>query len=341
MLNISNHTKIFVYCPANHVTGGAELLHQLVDKLNNYALNAYIVYSNIDAKIPLEYSAYNIKTTDQIIDNEHNIVVIYEGILQKAFCIEKAQIVLWWLSVDNFYYCSTNFLSLRDYFTWKPSYGFYMLLRRVAILAIKQRNIFNTKSLQDIKKLDAVNCYQSEYAQNFLLNNGFVRLAPLTDYINSDFSSSNSTSKRENIVLYNPKKGYQFTKQIIKATPDITWKPLIGMSRSELINTFQSSKLYLDFGYHPGKDRIPREAAINGCCVITGLQGSARFFEDVAIPNYFKIDEQHTPISSIVARINDIFLNFEKYTIDFDYYRSKIKREETEFDYQIRNIFNL
>jgi hypothetical protein len=224
---------------------------------------------------------------------------------------------------------------------WKPFYGIKLLVRRIGALVIKQRNIFKVKSLNEIKNLDAINCYQSEYAQNFLINNGFNRLAALTDYINSDFNNFISDYKRENVVLYNPKKGYKFTKKIINATPEITWKPLIGMSRNELINTFQTSKLYIDFGYHPGKDRIPREAALNGCCVITGMQGSARFFEDVPIPNYFKIDERNTPISNIITKVNDILQNFDRYTIEFDFYRKKIKREEAEFDYQIRNIFNL
>ena len=34
MLNINNKTKIYVLCPKDSVTGGAELLHQLVHIIN-------------------------------------------------------------------------------------------------------------------------------------------------------------------------------------------------------------------------------------------------------------------------------------------------------------------
>lgn len=341
MLNVISTTSIYVFCPANHVTGGAELLHQLVDKLNNYGLNAFIVYSERNAKVPADYLNYNIQISDEVPDVNDNIVVVYEGCFEKAFNFSSAQIILWWLSVDNFYYCSTNFLSVRDYLKWKPIYGAKLFVRRIGKLLLKGENIFKTKSINDIIKLDAINCYQSEYAQNFLINKGFARLAPLTDYINAELISEICHLDRKDVILYNPKKGYKLTRRLIKATPDLCWKPLVGMNRQELIETFQSSKLYVDFGYHPGKDRIPREAAINGCCVITGVQGSARIYEDVALPNYYKINQDNSSISQIVFRIKDVLYNYDNQIAKFEFYRGKIKREESEFDYQVRNLFNV
>jgi len=46
-----------------------------------------------------------------------------------------------------------------------------------------------------------------------------------------------------------------------------------------------SRKLYVDFGKHPGKDRMPREAAVHGCCIITGRRGAAGNPFDIPIPN--------------------------------------------------------
>ena len=51
------------------------------------------------------------------------------------------------------------------------------------------------------------------------------------------------------------------------------------MTPEQVVDLMSESKVYIDFGNHPGKDRIPREAVINGCCVITGVRGSARFKE--------------------------------------------------------------
>ena len=74
---------------------------------------------------------------------------------------------------------------------------------------------------------------------------------------------------------------------------DINWVPLQNMTRSELVNVMRVAKVFVDFGYHPGKDRLPRECAANGCCVITGMRGSANYFEDVPIPSKYKFDEKH------------------------------------------------
>ena len=43
-----------------------------------------------------------------------------------------------------------------------------------------------------------------------------------------------------------------------------------------MTNLLMKSKIYLDFGYHPGKIGL-REAALFGNCVITNLKGSAAF----------------------------------------------------------------
>lgn len=342
MLKIDRNTKIFVFCPGDHVTGGTELLHQLVDRLNKYLLDAYIIYTpNTDAKIPDPYSHYNIKTANTIIDDSQNIIVFSEGGFDNAFEIKKAQIILWWLSVDNFFYQSTHFLSIYDYLNWNVKFGLNLFMCRIAALILKWRNPLLVRSVRELKNLNVVNCYQSEYARLFLLTKGFSKLFKLSDYINSEFVKPNLTLKREDIVLYNPKKGLKYTQSIIEAASFAKWIPLIGLTRQELLNTFNKSKLYIDFGNHPGKDRIPREAALNGCCVITGLKGSAKFFEDVSIPSKYKIDEKRTSVSDIAALIQEIIINYESHINDFAYYRNNILREEKEFEYQIKCLFNL
>lgn len=56
----------------------------------------------------------------------------------------------------------------------------------------------------------------------------------------------------------------------MKKARELNFKPIINMTRDEVIRELQRAKVYIDFGNHPGKDRIPREAAILGCCAIVG-----------------------------------------------------------------------
>ena len=50
-------------------------------------------------------------------------------------------------------------------------------------------------------------------------------------------------------------------KLLIKKN-DFNFVPLINLNNDEIINTLSKSKIYIDIGSHPGKDRLPREAAL-------------------------------------------------------------------------------
>mgnify|MGYP001626387956 FL=1 len=171
----------------------------------------------------------------------------------------------------------------------------------------------------------------------------FDKLKPiyyLSDYLNPNFLSNKAElSKKVNIVVFNPKKGISFTKKIISSATDIEFVPLANMTREQVIETLQKAKVYIDFGNHPGKDRIPREAAILGCCVITGKRGSAAFFEDVPIPDEYKFEDKEENIPKIIEKIKDCFDNFEKRYQDFDYYRQVIKNEPIKFLEDLKKIF--
>ncbi|MGV8813327.1 MAG: hypothetical protein ACOH2D_04375 [Gelidibacter sp.] len=349
MININTNTKVFVYCPGDSVTGGAELLHQIVHYMNENKFQAYLVYFNSKRdfydnetfEIPDDYLKYNINVASKIIDSEDNVSIIYEGIFDKAFTIKKSKLVLWWLSVDNFYYCSTNFLSLKDYYKWKPTFLFNVLAKQIYYFLIRRDKFsFSKKSLKDLKDLGVLNCYQSEYAQDFLKQKGFKKTLPLSDYINQDIVNSNDNGelKKEDRILYNPKKGLEYTKRLLQLAPELNWFPLEGMNRFQLIEKLRTSKVYIDFGYHPGKDRLPREAAICGCSIITNKSGSAKFYEDVSIPTQYKFENDTEP-KIVIERIKYVLENFKEVDSDFDYYRNKIKKEESLFVDQIKTIF--
>jgi hypothetical protein len=106
------------------------------------------------------------------------------------------------------------------------------------------------------------------------------------------------------------------------------------MNRDQLRELMLKSKLYIDFGHHPGKDKFPREAATCGCALITSFNGSARFFQDVMIDPQYKFDDTIEGVSEL---IKDIFDNFETHFHNFDLYRKVIKAEVETFKNQVIN----
>ena len=341
MIEIKEKRKIYVYCPASVVTGGGELLHQLVDFLNHYGECAYIVYiGKNDHKVPNAYSKYNIKVTEFVDDNDSSVVVCGEGFLYLASQYKNAQIILWWLSVDNAYNSELQlqYISLKDVFKWKFRTGL-----RALKLRLKNKMFFKHLSIRKIRSLNAINAYQSEYARLYLESLGFERLVPLKDYINTEYYQADmiNNSVRKPKVLYNPRKGVEFTEKLIAMSPDIQWCPIQNMNRQQILDIFHSSMLYIDFGNHPGKDRLPREAALNGCCIITGRRGAAKNDIDINIPSAYKFDEKTSSKEEIVNRIRFVLNNYEICKKDFYHYKELILSEKEEFENQIIALFNL
>lgn len=339
MLKITENTKIYVYCSAGAVTGGIELLHQLVSTLNDAGVNAYIVYvGDSPHTVPDDYRCYNIKTTETVVDSAENVEVFFEVGFDQAFHSTNTQKLLWWLSVDNFFIGSKKILSPADMFEFSPRLAMKALYYRFMRLLGRRREQ-TLISLSKLRKLDALNAYQSEYAQNFLQNHGFKAVVALKDFINADHIAPYDTSAKEDLVLYNPKKGAAFTKRLMEAAPDLKWIALQGMSRNELIRVIRRAKVYIDFGHHPGKDRLPRECAMNGCCIITGMRGAAGFYEDVMLPSQYKFDENRCSIDEIIDTIRLTLDNYDHAVNDFAAYRNMISGEKAEFELQTARIF--
>ena len=342
MIKVYDDSKIFVPCSGSVVSGGAELLHQLVSYLRDHGIDAYVYYYGHGVTdIPNDYKCYNIKLAEKIEYNPHNILILFEPQFYRAAEDTQIQKILWWLSVDNFYKYSDNYLSIYDISTYSVYHALYVFARRLRNRILRKNKSQKVLSLKDLSKLDVVSAYQSEYAQNFLQNHGFREMVPLKDYINIEHCHSFSKKGRKDIVLYNPKKGLKFTKSLIKLSPDIEWKPIINMTRQQVIDVMKTAKIYVDFGYHPGKDRLPRECAMNGLCVITGSRGSARFFEDVWLENKYKFDEKKSSKADIISRIKETLKNYEECIDDFAFYRYKIMKEKNEFENQINELFSI
>jgi len=325
-LNIQQNTKIFVSCPANVATGGPELLHQLVHELNKLNFNAFMFYHDMDNTNPIhkEYIKYDNPYVDKIEDDKNNILIVPEMNTGMIYNYTNIQKVIWWLSVDNYYKI------FQSNIIWKS------FIKKI----LYKLGYFKVYRFQkDIKLLHFV---QSEYAKQHLLNKGITNISFLGDYLNELFIKKqidNFNNQKEDIIIYNPKKGIEFTKKIINNSKNIKFVPIENMTREEVATLLSRAKVYIDFGNHPGKDRIPREAAISGCCIITNKQGSAKYYEDVMINDRFKFDDIDNNIPNIIKKIQDCINNYNDNISKFDKYRKKIKQEQSYFISDIKKIF--
>lgn len=348
--------RIYVYSLTGIVTGGCELLHQLVGFLNDHGRDAYIVYEGFGLvgnkeRVLEPYKKYNVKIASYVPDTNDTVVVLDEGFLYMASRFKNAKLLFWWLSVDNFFLDQIQmpFVSWCDMSLWGWRHLLHTIKVRLHYMKAKMTGEdgvslpwYSIFSLRQLAKRDCISAYQSEYARLFLEKKGFRNLFPLSDYINTDFTRHQDfLPEKENIILYNPKKGYEYTQKLIAIAPSLRWIPLINMTREEVREAMQRAKVYIDFGNHPGKDRIPREAALNGCCVITGMCGSAGNTIDISIPRIFKFDEKRVRLNDVIEMIRNIFDDYEHYIELQKLYREKILKEKAVFESECRKLFHI
>ena len=110
---------------------------------------------------------------------------------------------------------------------------------------------------------------------------------------------------------------------------------IAGMDPDQVDAALDRADVYLDVGWHPGKDRGPREAALRGCVVITGPWGTAGG-EDVPIPAQHKLTDLHP--SLIEALVDEIRRN-RQYHQDLQRpYVSWIMGERERFRAEVRHF---
>ena len=340
---LSEYNNIYIACPPHSRTGGPELLHQLCKILQCYGLNAHIVYYGLEDKtydIIEDYKQYidNYCLESEILDLRENLLIVPEVRVEKLRRYKMIDRAIWWLSVDNFF---LTHMSLKSFYYLKKQVTFRMFLVRIKgclINVLKKRAVFLDEN-DKLFKTVGYNFCQSKYAMEFCKKNNYKKVISLSDYIDTVFNEKSSLETRENIVIYNPKKGFKITKKIIKLCPEVKFVPLINLSRQQLHELMQRAKIYIDFGTFPGKDRMPREACLSGCVVITGREGAAQFYEDVPLPDTYKFSiKNKCDLMDVRKLILSIFEDYDKFVKDIDSYKQIILNEKNCFEDEVLQL---
>jgi hypothetical protein len=314
--------KIIVLCPAGSTTGGAENLHQLVNALRSHGGDAYISYYPDEAgKGTKEFFEQYGAPVHTPADSTSNIIIIPENSTFLARKYPKSTKVIFWLSIDNYLNRKGD--------SWRTD--IYKYFRSL------QTTRMRISTLQD-----CLHIAQSSYATHFLAKRG-LHSYYIGDYLNDDFNQAKEMSKLQKLdqVLFNPKKGSQYIKRLQVLDPNISFKPIINMTRDEVYSTMMQSKIYIDLGLHPGKDRIPREAVSMGCCIMTCKKGSARNPFDVPIPAEYKFDLKRAGLIKILDQVRTVFSDFDARQNDFDHYRKVVRNEKISFLNNTTNLLDI
>ncbi len=349
---VNKNTKIFVCCPSNIATGGPELLHQFAyHLLNDLGINAIMYYIGFNSEkhcspVHPDYELYKIPFVLEINKNDDidsNFLIVPEiyPCLKLLESFLKLKKIVWFLGITPYYfsqmkrndfYFKKKLNRLMDYLNMPH---LYELMSETNLNKLKKKYNYT-----DNKLLKYADFY---FANSYRTLQWFNKLQPifyLSEYLNKDFLTVNiDYHLKENMVVYNPTKGEVFLSKLIKASPHIKYVPIINMSRKQVIETLTKAKVYIDFWNLGSKDRLLRESAILGCCLITSKKGIASCYEDLPIPDSYKIEDKNKNIPSIIKKIEDCFENYYERTKDFEYYREIIRNEPAKFIEDLKKIF--
>lgn len=321
-MKVYEDTKIFVVCPAYEKSGGPLALHQLAHELRKRKMDAIMAYAcavRDESPVAEPYRKYHIPfVTDAIASDEHHILICPET-MAGSFP-RHLRHIYWWLSVDN----------------WARTIMGYF---QQALLTSFAHPIPHFVPLAG----DAgTHWVQSEYAHRFLRINGVPeqKIHHVSDYLDPVFISRHADDTfdirhRRDVVAYNPVKGAEFTRRLQEAAPDLHWVKIEHMTSSEVEECLSEVKVYIDFGEHPGKDRIPREAAVCGCCVVTGRRGAAGNDVDVPIHPRYKFADRLENIHAILDCIRRLLAEYPQRIADFAAYRASIRKEKALFEREV------
>ncbi|MBQ8940338.1 MAG: hypothetical protein IJ062_00770 [Firmicutes bacterium] len=321
---------IYIVSLGKSVTGGPETLHQLARTLASMGqeVSMYYVSPHIN-ECPGRFKEYGIKAADKVVDSDENILIVPETQTYLLKMFKHIKICIWWLSLDN--YLDTQPVTLTRKRMVANNWPKILFPVAFIILVAKGKIHSYRYNFEDGGKY--FHTYNCEYAYQYAIKHGVLkeRTLYLCGPLNHSFFERSKTmlgKKRENIILFNPKKGREFTEKIIAKAKmeklDAEFKAIEKMTSDQIIELMSRSKIYMDFGNFPGPERIPREAVTMGVNIITSRNGAAANDIDVPIADEFKFEDKEENIDRIIEKLNDLLENYDKYYPCFDKYRKKV-----------------
>ena len=317
---VPSYGRVVVVCPTA-TGGGPEALHQLAHAINRLGGDAYMAYCSSADPVRLSGADFECSADSGSTERAYSeycprvfkkislggSLVVFPEVMSDLALNFRGPRAIWWLSVDTGVVFNPK---LRDE-------GY-------------RRDMFSRAGL--------ANFCQSEYAHEFVASNGGAARR-LFDYVDRGFRPDPRAPERDTIA-YNPARNLEAANKFwgsFKFPGQLA--PISRMTRGAVRETLQKTSVYVDFGSHPGKDRIPREAAACGAVVLLRRAGAARHYGDHPLDPYYLFSDGDAESGELAHRVLTILENPQHHWATQARYRERVSREFSEFEGQVKDIF--
>ena len=221
---------------------------------------------------------------------------------------------VWWLSVDNAF---ASWPDLTD--------------------AQMRSSLFQVEEL--------VHFHQSCYAQDFLLRNGARQVVPLSDFVERTYrldwvaAAAKATWLGPRTIAIFPRKGGLMASSFIERNPDLPVARIENMSREQVGHALAGTSVYIDFGHHPGKDRVPREAAFAGNIIFLHEHGAGRFHADYPLDSFYLFTPRDVISGELSRRVREALNDYPRHLERQTLLRQRVTLEYDHFMLQVQEAF--
>lgn len=335
---VAAYEAVYVLYPRGLGTGGPEAIHQLVDSLRRQGQSAFLVArpgTEGNDRVAA-YNRYDAPEAPGVPDRAGIAVVASEDVPTLLRSYRRAERFVWWLSIDNSSRFRDERRMLNRALVDPPSRRQWARAQAASRWHAAQRLTSGESALyRSVRHLA-----QSQYAWSYLFARLDVLPSALSDYTDAaGIDPGGPIAERGRSIAYNPTKSRELMAAMRARRPDIRYVALEGLDRAGLLEALRGVAVYLDLGHHPGKDRLPREAALSGTVSIVARRGAGAFTPDVPTPWHHRVDPEGDLVGDAIRVVDTVFAEPDRYLAEQAHYRSVIQREQTTFDDEVERIF--
>jgi hypothetical protein len=187
---------------------------------------------------------------------------------------------------------------------------------------------FGTHGQRNLDKISLHLC-QSEYAWDHVRDKG--KRMMLTDWV----SVQPVLRERQPQVVVNPAKDAGLLRPFVQSGR-FQVAELGGMDSQGVSEVLHASKVYVDFGRHPGRDRLPREAALAGCLVMSTYIGSATYWEDMPLSNWYKFET----LDEVIGKVAELMYR-ESPSASQLVYQGWVAKNRSVFEREVKKLLDV
>jgi len=355
---------VYIIAPAGAYTGGPTALFQLCYALRKNGVNAIMAfYGEInDNPVHPNYERYECPwiTVNNIKNGKDVTVITPETAINQVNSFTKIKKIVYWLAVDN--YVSTIYkpsklgfiLHIIKNYMFDPYVAYAYVTRNIHIYhnAYKANYI---KLLIDKKKISVphnidFHLAQSRYAKDFLSSYGIKddKVIMIHEPLEKEFLSKATKIKYDekiDAVAWNARKAYPIAFRLVKMLRKrgLTVFDLKNLGKDRMIKVLSRTKIFIDIGIHPGRDRPLREAVVLDNIAIINNHGGYYHYDDCMIPTEFKLNcyldfDRKINYHKLCTNIEHYLENFEYYIKKFHHFKQYIMQEPYIFLSDVKHL---